>query len=282
MISGVQQAASALSNLSLFVTGINFGYMPINALTGAKMAPAFFFQIEGENKIHLSGETTDNYLEDNTSVQDHFIARPETFTVRAKIGEVDIIQPTLLPTSVPIQAVLGLVSAFSPSFSQAATNVINQTNQAYTEAQNAANGAVAAYSSLTGTAGPNIITGQGEVEKSPSQTKQQAMFSQIYGYWRQQANPLKPVLFVVQTPWALWTPAVLLECETTQSEETDMESEFYLTFKMIRIVNEANLGVQAIGRAANLAAPNTNNGTVSPLAAPNVTSFLQSAFQGGF
>ena len=262
-LSQISQAATALSNLALITPSTNFGYQPFNSATNVSAGPSFLFNYEKENKVKLSAETTDNYLGDNTAVNDHTVKRPEIITVSAVIGEVTLIAPALSALAGVAQPVLALISTFAPSFSTSAMNVINETNAAYTEASNAVNGAIGAWNSLTGNGGPNIVNSFGE-QISANQNAQQAMFSQIYGYWANQVNPDAPTLWQVQTPWSVFQTCILLDCEVTQDEETEMLTEFKLTFKMLRFVNDGATGLISAGRAANLAASVINNGSVVP------------------
>ena len=274
-IPQIAQSAEALGNLALITPKTNFGYQPFDALSGDMTGPSWLFHYEGENKVKLEAETTDNWLEDNTSVQDHTVVKPEIITVRGYIGEVVSIMPPILALAQQALMVLAPISAFSPSLSASAQIALNQSNQAFTDANNVANSAISAWNSLTGNSGPNEVTASGEIQ-SPNQNNQQAMFSKIYGYWRNQVNQDSPNLFQVQTPWAVFDECSLIGCEATQNEDTEMMTEFVLTFKMVRIVNENSTPLTSAGRAATLSSPQVNNGTITLSPGPTVASQLSS------
>jgi len=273
-IQNISQPATALSNLALISPSTNFGYQAFNPLTGDATGASWLFHYEGENKVKLEADVTDSWLEDNTAVQDHIIVKPEIVTVRGFIGEVVILAPPILALAEAGLNVLTEIGAFSPSYSASAQIAINQTQQAFNEAFAVANSAISAWNSLTGNGGPNQVTANGEIQSS-NQNNQQAMFSKIYGYWRNQVNQNTPNLFQVQTPYAVFDECALIGCEATQSEDTNMMSEFILTFKMVRLVNDNATSLASAGRAATLSASQVNNGTVVPSPSTNVITMLQ-------
>ena len=279
MINSLSQPAAAIANLALVSPVTNIGYQPLSSTDFTTIGQAFYFHAEMDNDVDLEAEVTDNFLEDNTFANDHIVLKPPVVMVRAVQGEVTLILPSLGPLGVTVQNILPIISAFSPSFSVSAQNVINQTAQAYQEINTAANGAVSAINSLAGETGANVITASGQIQTSPTQTQQQAMFSQIYGYWFQQASFAQPTLFNIQTPYAIFTPMALISCKARQNAETVTVSEFTLTFKMVRIINDAAQQTTSIGRAANLAAPLVYNGNSVPTSSPSLSSQLPS---GGF
>lgn len=279
MINSLSQPLTAVANLALISPVTNIGYQPISSIDFSNIAQAFYFHAEMDNDVDLEAEVTDNFLGDNTFVNDHIVLKPPVVMVRAVQGEVTMVLPSLGPLGVMVQNILPVISAFSPSFSVSAQNVINQTTQAYQEINAAANGASAAINSLSGATGANVITAHGQIQTNPTQTQQQTIFSQIYKYWFQQSSFAQPSLFNIQTPYAIFTPMALVSCKARQNAETVTVSEFTLTFKMVRIINDAAQQTTSIGRAANLAAPLVYNGNSVPTSSPSLSSQLPS---GGF
>lgn len=275
MLNGLQalsQPATALANLALITPATNYGYHAFNALSGNSLGPAFLFNFEKENRVRLQSEFPDSWLEDNSALQDHAINKPPIIDVHAVVGEVVMIQPPFLPIQAQIQSVLTLLSTFTPGFSKSATNIINEASQAYQEAASAVNGAVRAWANLTGNS-VNVVTAQGE-SVSASQNQQQQMFSQIYGFWSQQTNQGAPALWTIQTPYAVFSPCGLVSADIVQEEDSDMISEFSLSFKLIRILNETKGDKILRGRAANLGANSVNNGTIVPTQVGDVSTLF--------
>jgi hypothetical protein len=71
----------------------------------------FLFDIELDSKIELTSDITDNFVENNTAVQDHIALRPETVTFRGIVAELVtpgtlpgpyVPPPNPLPTSLPM------------------------------------------------------------------------------------------------------------------------------------------------------------------------------------
>lgn len=273
-IQNIAQPAAGLSNLAIISPSTNFGYQAFNPLTGVATGPSWVFNYEGENKAKLEADATDNWLEDNTAVQNHIVVKSEIITVRGFVGEVTVITPPVLALAQQVLTVLGSIGAFQPSYSKTAQLAINQVQQSFNEALLAANSAVSAWNTLSGNGGPNQITANGEIQ-SPNQNNQQAMFSKIYGYWRNQVNQTTPTLFQIQTPWAAFDECALIGCEVSQGEDTEMMSEFLLTFKMIRLVNDNAQSLASAGRAAVLSSSLVNNGTVVPFQTTDVVTMLQ-------
>ena len=162
------------------------------------------FIYEGENAVNLASDITDHYIETNSSVQDHIALKPERITVHGFIGELTNTFPPFLPPSTQVQAILGAIGAFAPGFSQSASNVINDAFQAYQAVSSAVNGAVGAWNTVNGSETQTFIGSQGISALGSNQTKQQLMFSQLYGYWSLPLKGLAPALFHVQTPWAIF------------------------------------------------------------------------------
>lgn len=249
-IPGLSQAAAALSNLTLVTPLLSPGYGPIDQ-NGNSLGDPLIFDYEGENVFELKSEITKNFIQTNSSVQYHIALNPEAITVHGFKGELSNLFPPGLPPATQVNAVLGAVGAFAPGFSVSAMNVINEANQTYTAISNAVKGAVNAWNSI--------------VNGTPTQTKQQQMFAQFYGYMTQQlTNGLPPVLFNVQTPWAIFSPCAISGLRAIQDEKTNTMTDFFLTFEKLRFTQVLSLdALQAAGRAITQYAPNVNNGSAS-------------------
>lgn len=237
---------------------LNTGYQPISPLNGSPIGAALFFHGEQDNDWELEGELTRNYLGDNSYAQDHFVMHPPIIRVRGVVGEVTVLAPQSTPLSPSAANVLSIVSDFAPGFSASAKAIINQTNQTYQQLSMASNKAVQALQSLSN--GGDILQQAGQLIGALTQGNQQAFFSAIYGYMLQQANIQNPLWWNVTTPWATATPCVLTSCKPHQSQDSNMISEFTLTFELIRVVNDGQTQLISLNRAANYAAPPLNNG----------------------
>ena len=272
MINSISSIPNAVANIALVTPLLNTGYQPISPSNGSPIGPALFFHGELDNDWELEGELTRNYLGDNSYVQDHFVMHPPIIRVRGVVGEVTVLAPQSNPLAPSASNILSIVSGFAPSFSASAQAIINQTNEAYQQETMAANKAVQALQSLSN--GGDILQQAGQLIGVLTQGNQQAFFSAIYGYMLQQANIQNPLWWNVTTPWATATPCVLTSCKPHQSQDSNMISEFTLTFEMIRVVNDGQTQLISLGRAAFLSFPQINNGVAVPSSGSSLSSSL--------
>ncbi len=266
-ISNLSQVAAGLSNLALVTPLLSPSYSPIDSDPnnfGKALGPPLMFITEGENTVNLQSEITDHFIETNSSVNDHYALKPERITVHGFIGEVTNTFPSLLPPATQVQAILGAISQFAPAFSQSAMNVINEASQAYQAASAAVNGAVSAWNTITGAETETFIGSQGISVLGANQTKQQLMFSQLYGYWARPLRRTVPGLVPGSNPWAIFGFCAIESVNAVQDEKTDEMTDFFVTFKVLRFVSTSSInGPQVAGRLQQQAALTTQNGSAS-------------------
>lgn len=293
-LSTATTAATALSNLILVSPQKTVGYQPQAAPTndGSKPAqpPTLVFQYEGEQALSLQSDITDHYVEDNTAVQDQIALRPEEYTTHGFIGELNDLAPTAL---IPLQELadkLTVIDAYTPALSETALIAYNEAAFLYATGASAKNSAVSTWSSINGGGGENVIDGNGIqggfnpgiVPNQSTQTKQQIIFQQFYGYWKNRT------LFTIQTPWAVFENMAIKSFRAIQDAETRVISDYEITFKIIRFASTITTAVDPgifQGRGALQASPLSNNGTYTPPASGSTfgTMLTQnySSFQWG-
>lgn len=289
-LSNATTSATALSNLVLVVPAVagqfgstdprrTVGYQPtLPGLSGPLQAPppALLFHYEGENSFDLEADITDHYVEDNTAVQDQIALKPEIVTVRGFIGEVNDVPPYGLQTLKVLVDKLTDIAAYSPALSVTAQEAYNTAFELYQVATNAANSAVAAYNSLAGEGGENVIGNDGLTGFSAttgkvanSQSKQQVAFQQFYGYYTARA------LFTVQTPWAVVQNMAIWKLRAVQDETTNQITDFLVTFKRIRTASTAFQSAASLqGRLQSQAAGIVDHGTTSPTSSGDLTTSI--------
>lgn len=277
-LSSFTTSAAALANLVLVTPGKVMGYQPNPVIppnspsnTAIQPPPSFLFHYEGEQTVSLESDITDHYIEDNTAVQDQISLKPEMITTHGFIGELNDVPPYALQILQSIANTLTVIGAYAPELSETALIAYDEAFLLYQVGANAANAAVSAWSSINGNTGENVIgaTGLANGVFNPStgdiagnQNKQQTAFQQFYGYWRQRTP------FTVQTPWAVFQNMYILRLRAIQEAETNVISDFEITFKMIRVATTAftNGGLPLLqsGQLASQASPLVNNGTYPP------------------
>lgn len=275
-LSSFTTTATALSNLILVTPQSNVGIQPqnkpVNNGSPGQQPPAILFNYEGEQTVTLQSEITDHYIEDNTAINDQIALRPETITTHGYIGELNDVTPFGLQTVKALADKLTAISAYTPAISQTAVIAYNTAFQLYQVAANAANTAVAAWSTITGTGGDSVINGNG-ITVNRNQSKQQVAFQQFYGYWKNRT------LFTVQTPWAIFQNMAIQSLRAVQDAETRVITDFEVTFKILRFANtvtsnSGNIFNNFQSRAANQAAQIVNLGTSTPSPAQSLSSQL--------
>lgn len=273
-LSNITTKATALSNLVLVSPQSVVGYQPQNpnnddgTFSIAAQPPSFLFQYEGDQSATFESDITDHYVEINLPIQDQIALKPEIYTTRGFIGELNDVTPAFLKPVKFAADKLTNVTGLAPQLTTTALIAYNEAFFLYQVGRNAINSAVAAWSSIanlvTGSGGQSVIGADG-ITIANSQNKQQTAFQQLYGYWRERR------LFTVQTPWAVFQNMAILRLKAIQDEETSAMTDFELTFKMIRTARTLSqfTGRQIsdnslLGRSAAQGAQGVDLGTSSP------------------
>jgi len=285
--------ATALGNLILVTPNQNLGYQPqtnvvvdsnskqsssgsslfgsITNFLGLTNAnpPTLIFNYEGEQSMTIESDITDHYVEDNSSIQDQISLHPEVINTHGFIGELNDIPPNqILAAAQSIAYKLITISAYTPALTAAALLAYNQAAQLYSIAAQTAGSLVSSWSSLFG---------------SGTQTKQQIVFQQFYGYMQSRT------LFKVQTPWGVFENMAIKSLSPVQDSETRMITDFSVSFKKIRIAKttqSAGLGQglqNAISsqRLANQSSTNVDNGVSTGTTGPTVQEGTATIQAGG-
>lgn len=283
-LAPITTTATSLSNLILVNPQATIGYQPINPPNAdgtpsiAQPPPAFLFNYEGEQSVQLESDITDHYLEDNTALQDQISLKPPIISTHGFIGELTDIAPPLLAPVKAIADKLTIISAYTPSLSISALIAYNTAFQLYQVAQNAINSAVSAWTSINGTGGESVISGNANfpIALAPNQNKQQQAFQQLFGYMQSRT------LFTVQTPWAVFQNMAIRTLRPIQSAETSYITDFEVTFKQIRIAKTTTtggtIGDNQQGRASTQAGGVSDLGTSTPVSSTSLSSSLSSNY----
>ncbi len=284
VLSLTANVASSLSNLIVASPQNTIGYQPTNPVSSGfslgnalsnllNPAPAsLLFHYEGEQTVSLESDITDHYVEDNTAVQDQIALRPVIITTHGFIGELNNVPPPALAILQTIAQKLQTLSPYTPQLSISAIIAYNNAFQIYQSSQALVNAASSAWSSITGSGGESVIGSNG-LNAQPNQNLQQTMFQQFYGYWNSRT------LFTVQTPWAVFQNMAIYKLRAIQSEETNVITDFEVSFKQIRTASTL-LGLPPIlsSVAAGQSASATQLGTQTPTAGPSVGTATSSSF----
>lgn len=283
-LAPITTTATSLSNLILVSPQATIGYQPQNppnpdgTPSTTQPPPTFVFNYEGEQSVQLESDITDHFAEDNTALQDQIALPPPLITTHGFIGELNNIAPAALAAVQTIANKLVNISAYAPALSTSALIAYNTAFQLYQVAQNAINSGVSAWSSINGTGGESVISGNfsNPISVQQNQTKQQLAFQQLYGYWATRT------LFTVQTPWAVFQNCAIKSMRPIQDAEDKYITTFEMTFKQMRFAQTSTtggtIGSNLQGKASLQAQATTNLGTSTPVASTSLLSGLGSSY----
>jgi hypothetical protein len=289
-VSTITTTATGLGNLLLVSPQNTIGYQPQNAAIAPgnkapdSQPPAILFHYEGEQTATIESDITDHYVEDNTAVQDQISLKPEIITTHGFIGELNDVVPTILQPLYVLANKLAVISAYTPALSVTALEAYNEAFLLYQTAANVGSSAISTYNSLSGGGGENVIDSNGTDDTfsastgqvANSQNKQQTYFQQFYGYWRART------LFTVQTPWAVFENMAIMRLRAIQDAETNMITDFEITFKMIRSASTiSSLSGLYAGRFQQQAADPTDVGIQTTVSGPSVSDGITSMQAAG-
>lgn len=236
----------------------NFILKPANAkgLTG------FIFDYEGETVVHHQSEITDHYTEQNTFVNDHAAQKPAKITLRGFVGELVANPDTgVLGAINTLQNKLSTLPVLLGRYTPGAVQKIAQAATKATQVVNKVDNAISRAQNVVG-----LILGS-----TPSATKQQKAYQQLYCLW--QAN----AIFTLETPFNYFRSVIIESMTFVQEEDTKQWSEISVTVKEIRFsgVQPQGPGVtpqlaaqNLAGRAAQQGQSQTNQGKPQGLTRP--------------
>lgn len=262
--AGATVASSVLSTLSGFLIATpqtTVGYQPqntpallatniagaqtknsSNVLPGYNLAfRALIFNYEGENTSTLESDITDHFVENNLATQDHIALRPVIITTQGFIaelndtpgftGQVNAVQSAFAAASNAANK-LTLLTGYLPGLSGPSLIAYNEAVFAFNNTTALLNAGIGLASSLSA-GGESVINGT-TFSSAPNQSKQQIAYQNFYGYW------VNRVLFTVQTPWAVFQNMAIQRLQAVQSAETNVITDFEVTFKQIRYASTAS------------------------------------------
>lgn len=230
----------------------------------------FVFDIVTEDGAELTADITDHYVEDNSAIQDHIALKPEIVTVRGLVGELRLTQAQIDAIGKVVET-LPLNPDLSPSYDAIGQNQIDAMLKEDALSPNASMTAPSLaryYQWASGAPGSSAAAGQG--------ANQSTAFGYFYQLWKSRER------FTVETPWGFFTDMVIQALRATQGEESKYVSDFVLTFKHIRTVNELEFKPgQIAGRAGQQSAKPISSNVLGDTEPPSTIAYgLLKAFAG--
>lgn len=178
----------------------------------------YLFDTRGEEEATLESEITDNWVENNTTMQDHIGLKPMTITLSGYVGELTNKVPEALPQQLSqVSNILSGLSPFAPKLTTQTQYIMNRAQEVYGIYEKA-NRTVSRLEDVLG-----LIDVPKEVPN------QQAVFDKFYQAWETRT------LSTVYTPFGVFKNMAILSLNARQEEESAYISEFRVTFKQVRI-----------------------------------------------
>lgn len=177
----------------------------------------FLFDFVGEEEITLESDITDHYVEDNYAIQDHIAQKPIRFIAKGYIGEIfNIFPSSVLSILTTIQS-LSAVPGLQPVFSAQANQVYNQLSEVGDAAVNVITQAKSVASLLNGS--------------STTANKQQNAYATFLNFWQSR------IPCYIETPWVVLFNMYVERVTPSQPENTNVISEFTVSFKQLRFAS---------------------------------------------
>lgn len=201
----------------------------------------FLFDIPLEDSIQLEADITDNYVEDNTAIQDQVALKPVIVTLRGLVGELVMTQDQIdnvnaQPDSLPLN------EALEPEYTE-----IQQVEFADDE--------IITAQEINAQTDSQSLQAYFQARSPITTGKQSKAFAYFYQLW------LGRQLMTVDTPWGFFVNMVIQSLRVAQDATSKMASDFTIVFKQMNFAQEVVISSgQLAGRCALQTAQETNNG----------------------
>ncbi len=226
------------------------GMPNLNGVSGMVM------DILEDEEILIDSDITDHYVEQNYAIQDHIALKPIRFSLKGYVGEQVDVLPNALASI--FTQVTGLVTlgGLAPQFNL-------QDSQFYAKVNDVAQ------------KGINVIKQARNIfqlfnQSSTTTNKQQTIYQYFFNMWKTRQ------LCSVETPYAIFENMAIESIRALQAGDTNMISEFVVTFKQIRTVatttfsgNVGSLLSQNLGSISSL--PKLAGGQFEQVVSPPVS-----------
>lgn len=179
----------------------------------------YLFDTRGEEEAALESDITDNWIETNTTMQDHIGLKPMIITLSGYVGELTNKLPKELENlqKAKVSSKLSALSPFTPELTTQTQYILNRTQELYGIYEKANKTVSRIEEKLRGIDVPQGVNNQ------------QAVFDKFYQLWEKRS------LVTVYTPFGVFDNMAIMSLHARQDEETAYISEFRVSFKKIRI-----------------------------------------------
>lgn len=225
----------------------------------------YLFDIDMDAEIVVNSDITDHYTEQNNPINDNWAVKPEEITLTGLVAELIQYAVPAPASQSPVPDPVPVIPGYPPELTPQAQQDDDQTVATATLTSDA----VASSQSIYG-----YFVDKGD--KDQIRTTQAIVFAYFYQVI------LGRQLVSVETPWGTMTDMALINCRTRQGPDSKSVTDFSLTFKKIRYVDDITINPgQLAGRVAAQRAPVTQKGDVgkTPLTPAQSQSWIVSGLK---
>ena len=210
----------------------------------------YIFDTRSDEEINLESDITDNWVEDNSTMQDHIGLKPMLITLAGYVGELkntprnDV--QAITQGSTPLISSFGFLA---PKLTTQAQYVLNRANEVY-----------GIYEKANRDVG-RLEQVLKDVPVPDEASKQQQAFGRFYELWKTRQ------LCTVYTPFGVFNSMAILKVTANQGEESAFYSSFTVTFKEVRIASrliEYKDTKKSAGRTAQTLSKKVDKGVKKP------------------
>lgn len=207
----------------------------------------YIFDTRGDEEVTLESDITDNWVEGNSTMQDHIGLKPETITLTGYVGELNTTprteeQAVFETTSYINQAVAPLV----PQLTAQSQEIFNRMQETY-DVYNKANSTV-----------DRIEKTLKNIPVPEEASRQQQAFGKFYEMWKTRQ------LSTIYTPFGAYNSMAIEKITAKQNEDSCWISEFSVTFKKVRIAATIYVEKKKAGRTAKTLSKEVDKGVKKP------------------
>lgn len=208
----------------------------------------YIFDTRGDEEVTLESDITDNWVEDNSTMQDHIGLKPISITLSGYVGELKTTPRTeekaVYETS---SSIMQAIEPFLPELSTQSQYIFNRAQEIYD-----------IYNKANKTAG-RIEKTLAEIPVPEEASKQQQAFGKFYEMWATRQ------LSTVYTPFGAYNSMAIEKISAKQPEDGCYISEFSVTFKQVRIAGAIRVDAKnKAGRTANTLSKQVDKGVKKP------------------
>ena len=207
----------------------------------------YVFDSRGDEEVVLESDITDNWVEDNSAMQDHIGLKPMTITLSGYVGELKSTPRTEMQAVMQTSSsIMQALTPIMPQLTAQSQYIFNRTQEVFD-----------IYNKANQTAGRLEQTLQ-QIPVPEEASAQQKAFGRFYEMWTTRQ------LSTVYSPFGAYNSMAIEKITAKQNEDSAWISEFSVTFKQIRIAQTVSVSKKKAGRTSSGLSKQVDKGVKKP------------------